>query len=107
MTAAIFGGLTAYVLMARRDFSFMGGALSIVTSVVFFGSIVYWFFGGAGGVGYSIVWVVLLGGWVLYDTSNILHRRHVGDHVAASVDLLVDFVYMFIHIAMILLGSRD
>ena len=34
-------------------------------------------------------------------------RRHVKDHVAASVDLLVDFVYMLIHIAMILLRSRD
>jgi FtsH-binding integral membrane protein len=51
--------------------------------------------------------VVLLSGWVLYDTSQIIHRRRIGEHVAASVDLLVDFVYLFIHIVMLLLSSRD
>lgn len=106
MTAGIFGGLTAYVLISRKDFSFIGGALSIVTSIVFFGSIAYFIFGGTAGFGFNILWVVLIGGWVLYDTSNVLHRRNVREHVAASVDLLVDFVYMLIYIAMILLNSQ-
>jgi len=30
----------------------------------------------------------------------------VNQHVAASVDLLIDFVYMFIYIVSILLDSR-
>jgi FtsH-binding integral membrane protein len=62
--------------------------------------------GGAGGIVYSIVWAVLLAGWVLYDTSKVMYRRRVTEHVAASVDLLVDFVFMFLHIVQILMASR-
>jgi FtsH-binding integral membrane protein len=107
MTAGVFGGLTAYVMVSRKDFSFMGGALSIITAIAFFGSFAFLMFGGGGGIGYNLIWVVILGAWVLYDTSKILHRRAVNEHVAASVDLLVDFVYLLIHIAMILMRSRD
>jgi FtsH-binding integral membrane protein len=43
-----------------------------------------------------------------HDTSQILHRRAVNQYVAASVDLLVDFVLMFLYVLMILLNSsRD
>ena len=66
------------------------------------------FFMGAGGsIWYSVAWLVLLSGWTLYDTSQVLHKRAVNQYVAASVDLLVDFVYMFIYILMILMRSRD
>jgi len=107
MTSCVFAGLTAYVFFTRKDFSFMGGALSIVTMVVFGGSILYFVMGGGGGVGYSVLWVLLLGAWVLYDTSKLLHHRRVGQHVAASVDLLVDFIYLFLHILNILMRSRN
>jgi len=105
MTACIFTGLTAYVFYTRKDFSAWGGAIGMITMAVFGVSVVMAFMGGGGGIIYSLVWVVLMGGWVLYDTSNILHRRHVDQHVAASVDLLVDFVYMFINLAMLILGG--
>ena len=92
------------MLLLRLDG--LGGALSILTSIALFGSIAYFIFGGSAGLGFNIIWVLLIGGWVLYDTSNVLHRRNVQEHVAASVDLLVDFVYMLIYIAMILLNSQ-
>ena len=107
MTATIFGALTAYVFLTKKDFSFIGGALALLTACVFGFGIVATLFGGfGGGAWWSLLWVVLLGGWILYDTSRILHHRHVSQHVAASVDLLVDFVFMFIHLALLLLG-RD
>ena len=106
LTSCVFGGLTAYVFMSKKDFSFIGGALSMITMIVFGISIIGVFMGGMPSI-WSLVWVVLLGGWVLYDTSNILHHRRVDQYVAASVDLLVDFIFMFIHIAMLLMGSRD
>jgi FtsH-binding integral membrane protein len=108
LTALVFTGLTAYVFTTRKDFSFLGGAISIIAMVLIGGAVLGFFLGASvGGIGWSVVWVLLLGAWVLYDTSKVLHHRRVGEHVAASVDLLIDFVYMFIHIALILLRSRD
>ena len=108
MTMCVFGGLTAYVFVTKKDFSFMGGALAVISMTLVGFALISFLFGGFGGSPiWSIIWVLLLGGWVLYDTSNILHHRRVDQYVAASVDLLVDFVYMFIHIAILLMGSRD
>ena len=107
MTACVFGGLTAYVFVTKKDFSFMRGALVVISWTLVGFALISFLFGGFGGSPiWSILWVVLLGGWVLYDTSNVLHHRRVDQYVAASVDLLVDFVYMFIHIASLLM-NRD
>jgi len=109
LTGCVFAGITAYVFYTKKDFSFIGGALWMVTWLLFGIGMVAAIFGGLGGSGaliYSCAMVLLLGGWVLYDTSKVLHRRHVSQYVAASVDLLVDFVYMFIYILSILLNSR-
>ncbi|MHC4956979.1 MAG: Bax inhibitor-1/YccA family protein [Planctomycetota bacterium] len=107
MTACVFGGLTAYVFFTKKDFSFMRGALVVVSWTMVGFALISFLFGGFGGSPiWSMIWVVLLGGWVLYDTSNVLHHRRVDQHVAASVDLLVDFVYMFIHILSLLM-NRD
>jgi FtsH-binding integral membrane protein len=110
LTGCAFTGLTAYVFFTKKDFSFLGGALWMGSLLLLGVGVVSMLFGGLGGGGGSIAYsafgVLLMGGWVLYDTAKVLHHRHVSEYVAASVDLLVDFVYMFIHIASILLNSR-
>jgi FtsH-binding integral membrane protein len=110
LTGCVFTGITAYVFFTKKDFSFLRGALWMLSWLALGVGILVTVFGGFGGASasivYSCVWVLLLGGWVLHDTSKVLHHRHVSEHVAASVDLLVDFVYMFIHIVSILLNSR-
>lgn len=105
LTSFTFGGLTAYVLLTKKDFSFLGGALTMVTVAVVGFLIIGSLFGFTGGAFMTLFIVILLGGWVLYDTSQVLHRRHVNQYVAASVELLVDFVLMFINILSLL--SRD
>ncbi len=109
LTGCVFTGITAYVFLTKKDFSFLGGALWMIGWIAFGLGIILSIFGGFGNqlaLLYSCGMVLLLGGWVLYDTSRVLHHRHVNEHVAASVDLLVDFVYMFIYIVSILLRSR-
>jgi len=109
LTGCVFTGITAYVFFTKKDFSFLGGALWMISWIAFGLGIVLSIFGGFGNstaLLYSCGMVLLLGGWVLYDTSKVLHHRHVNEHVAASVDLLIDFVYMFIYIVSILLRSR-
>lgn len=110
LTGCAFTGLTAYVFFTKKDFSFMRGALWMGSLLLLGVGIVAMAFGGGlgggGSIAYSAFGVLLMGGWVLHDTSKVLHHRHVSEYVAGSVDLLVDFVYMFIHIASILLNSR-
>jgi len=107
LTSAIFIGLTVYVFTTKKDFSFLRGAIWIASmSMLAIGALLY-FTGNSGGIWYSVIWVGVLAAWTLYDTSKILHHRHTNEAVAASVDLLLDFVYLFIHILMILMRSRD
>ena len=110
LTVSIFGALTAYVLTTKKDFSFLRGALWI-GSFAALAIVLLMSFTGLGAGAYTwipFVYVVLLAGWTLYDTSQILHRRPVNQHIAASVELLTDFVLMFLYIVMILLNSsRD
>jgi len=107
LTVALFGGLTAYVLTTRKDFSALRGALWMGSIGLMAIGLISVFMGSSMSIWYSVGWLVLLSGWTLYDTSQVLHKRNVNQYVAASVDLLVDFVYMFIYILMILMQSRS
>jgi FtsH-binding integral membrane protein len=108
LTGCVFVGLTAYTFFTKKDFSYLGGILSIASWTLIGVALISFVLGGfSGSPVWSILWVLLLAAWVLYDTSKLLHRRHVDEYVAASVDLLVDFVYLFIHIVFLLMGSRD
>ena len=66
-----------------------------------------WIFGFQLGVWYSIAGALLFSGFILYDTSRILHHYPTTAHVAAAVVLFTDVVILFQKILMILLRSRD
>jgi FtsH-binding integral membrane protein len=106
LTLALFGALTAYVLTTKKDFSALRGALWMGSIGLLAIGLISYFMGSNMGIWYSVGWLVMMSGWTLYDTSQVLHKRSVNQYVAASVDLLVDFVYMFLYILMILLRSR-
>ena len=81
ITGCIFGGLTAYTLSSKSDFSFLGGALSIGLFAAIGFSIFGFLLGGIGGGTYfyfSVGMVVLFSGFVLYDTSRIMHHYRYG-----------------------------
>lgn len=108
MTAGVFGGLTAYAWISRKDFSFLGGFLTVGIIGLVLASIVYMFIPGATGLGFAIacVGVLIMSGFVLYDTSNILHRYHTDEYVAGALDLFLDFYLMFWYIVQIFMGSN-
>jgi FtsH-binding integral membrane protein len=109
MTLAVFGGLTATVLITKKDFSFMGKFLMIggfaaigliVVSIVVGFDLGTWF---------SAAMVVLAGGYILYYTSNVLHHYHVGSHVAAALALFAAVALLFFYILrlVIALSGRE
>ena len=112
LTLTVFGALTAYVLTTKKDFSFMRGALAIGIGLAIGISIFAVF--GAGfavdivtGTGWSVAMVLLFGGFMLYDTSNILHRYPANMAATAAAMLFYDFVIMFIHMLRLVASRRD
>lgn len=114
LTILVFGGLSGYVLLTRKDFSFMGGFLMVglisLLGVIFFALIGNFFFGfhmELLHIAISIFAVLLFSGYVLYDTSNLLHRYSTDMVVPAALALMVDFIILFRNIVYLLAISRD
>lgn len=109
LTCAVFGGLTFYALTTKRDFLWMRGALYMGFFALM--AIIVLSFFGVGenlvqGWGISAAFVALMGGFVLYDTQNIMKRYPEHMAAAAAATLLIDFIIMFKHILMLLM-RRD
>ena len=107
LTGAAFGGLTAYVFISRKDFSFLGAALNMGLWVLF-GAIILSFFLHAAVLQLAIasVGVLLFSGYILYDTSRILHDREERDAVGAALRLFLDVINVFLFLLRIL-SSRS
>ncbi|HEY0074704.1 MAG TPA: Bax inhibitor-1 family protein, partial [Abditibacteriaceae bacterium] len=59
--------------------------------------------------GYWMAWIslFLFSGFVLYDTSQIIHRYDAKSYCAAALSLFLDFFNIFMAILRILAGSRS
>ena len=88
-TGAIFLGLSAYALTTRKNFSFMGGFLMVGILVAFLA--------GLGAVLFqlpvlalavSAMFVLLMAGLILYQTSEIIHGGET-NYIMATVTLYV------------------
>jgi FtsH-binding integral membrane protein len=108
LTFIAFGALTAYAFITKKDFSFMGGMLTVGLIMLIVGGLANVFFFKSSGASYWMAWVTLLlfSGYVLYDTSQIIHRYDAKGYVAAALALFLDFFNMFMAILRILGGRR-
>ena len=94
-TGAIFLGLSGYALVSRRNFSFMGGFLAVGILVAFLA--------GLGGIFFempmlslavSSMFVLLMAGLILFETSNIIHGGET-NYIMATVSLYVSIFNLF------------
>jgi FtsH-binding integral membrane protein len=108
-TLIMFGGLTAIVFFTRQDFSFLGTALWLAGIAAFALMVVGAIAGFNLGMWFSVAMVVFACGWILYDTSNVLHHYRPTQHVAASLALFASVALLFWYVLRILiaLSSRD
>lgn len=105
-TALAFLGLSGYALASRRDFSFMGGFLTVGILVAFVAGL-------AGillelpalSVTVSAMFVLLMSGLILYETSNIV-RGGETNYIMATVTLFVSIFNLFTSL-LHLLGFAD
>lgn len=94
-TGAIFLGLSAYVLTTKRDFSFMGGFL-MVGLMVLFGAIILSLFVNMPALSLAISagMVLLMSGFILFDTSRIINGGET-NYVRATVSLFINIFNLF------------
>lgn len=106
VTMAIFGGLTAVVFLTRKDFSFLRGILGLAGVGALVLIVVGVLFGLELGTWFSVAMVVVAGGAVLYDTSNVLHHFPEDRYVAAALELFASIALMFWYVLRLFM-SRD
>jgi FtsH-binding integral membrane protein len=106
VTVLIFGGLTGIVFLTRKDFSFMRGALGVASLGAVALVVCSLLFGFSLGVLFSVAMVVLAAGYILYNTSNILHHYRTDQHVSAALALFADVALLFWYVLRIFIGSR-
>ena len=94
-TGAIFLGLSGYALTTRKDFSFMGGFLIVGILVAFLAGIAAIFFElPALSLAVSSIFILLMSGLILYETSNIIHGGET-NYIMATVSLFVAIFNLF------------
>jgi uncharacterized protein len=106
-TLAIFGALTASVLITKKDFSFMRSALVMMSAAAMVLIVVSILFGFTLGIVFSIAMVILAAGQVLYYTSQVLAHYDPEDYVAASLALFSSVALMFWYVIRILMKLRE
>jgi len=101
-TGVIFFGLSGYALITRQDFSFMTGFL--------FSGILVAFLLGIGAIVFSIpalslavsaMFILLMSGMILYQTSEIIHGGET-NYILATISLYVSIYNLFLSLLQIL-----
>ncbi len=106
-TGIIFLGLSGYALTTQKDFSFMGGfliagllmALVVMLANIFFAI-------PALSLAISGVIIMLMSGFILYDTSRMIHDPNA-NYIMMTVGLYLNIFNLFIHLLHILGAMRD
>lgn len=95
ITLAIFVGLTLTVFVTRKDFSFLRGILSIAMFALIGVAFASWAFGFSIGALWCGAGVLVIGGYILYQTSMVMSTFPPTAHVAAATLLFTTLATLF------------
>ena len=101
-TGVIFLALSGYALTSRRDFSFMGGMLVVGMVLVFITMLANIFMEiPALSLALSAAIILIMSGFILYDTSRIIHGGET-NYIMATVGLYLSLYNIFVNLLMLL-----
>jgi FtsH-binding integral membrane protein len=106
VTLAIFIGLTATVFITKKDFSFMRGILSISLFALVGVALASALFGFHIGMIYSGFVILVMSGYILYETSLVMGYFRPTQYVSAALMLFGTIVTLFIHVLNIVASSQ-
>lgn len=101
-TGVIFLGLSGYALSTRKDFSFLGGFLMVGILVAFLAGLGAMFFAiPALSLAVSAMFILLMSGLILYQTSAIIHGGE-NNYILATVSLYISIYNLFLSLLHLL-----
>lgn len=105
-TGGLFALMSLAVFITRKDFSFLGsllwfGGFAAMGFILF--SILTGFDGGSI---FLYLMIALACGYILYDTSNVLHHYRIGQHAAAALALLSALFLLFWYVLQLFMSSQ-
>ena len=103
ITLAIFIGLTLTVFLTKKDFSFMRGVLAICTFAALGVIIASMMFGFHLGAIFSGLMILLMAGYILYQTSLVMAHFPPTGYVAASLMLFSTIATLFWYVLRLLM----
>ena len=108
-TGVIFLGLSGYALTTKKDFSFISGFLMVGILVAFLAGIGAMVFNiPALSLGVSAMFIMLMSGMILYQTSAIIHGGET-NYIMATVTLYISLFNLFTSLLHLLgaINGRD
>ena len=103
ITLAIFIGLTATVFITKKDFSFMRGALAIGSFAALGVIIASLAFGFSLGALFCGAMILLMAGYILFQTSLVMSYFPPSGYVAASLMLFSTVAMLFWYVLQMLM----
>lgn len=105
-TVLLVAGLTFTAFTTKKDFSFLRSFLNLAGFIALGTIVASVVFGFSLGVGFSALMVLLCAGFVLYDTSNIIHHYPTDRPAGAALHLFASIATMFWYILRIFMSRN-
>lgn len=105
-TGVLFLAMTAIVFVTRKDFSFLRSILMFGGFAAFGLIAVSVFCQFSLGPIFTYAMIAFACGYILYDTSNVLHHYRIGQHVAASLALFASVALLFWYLVQLFMSRR-
>lgn len=106
ITIAIFVGLTATVFITKRDFSFLRGVLTVGMFAVLGIIVASILFGFSLGALFCGAVILLMAGYILFQTTLIMKEFPPTFHVAAALMLFSTIATLFWYVLQLLMAIR-
>jgi len=106
VTLSLFTGLSAIVLVTKKDFSFLRAGLTVGFFIALGLIVAGMLFGFNLGLWFSVGMCVLAAGSILYQTSNLMNKYSQDQYVPAALGLFAALMLLFWYVLSIFL-SRD
>lgn len=106
ITLAIFAGLTAVVFLTKKDFSFLRGILAVCTFAALGVILASLAFGFSLGAIFCGAMILLMAGYILYQTSLVMAHFPPTAYVAAALMLFSTIATLFWYVLQLLMSLR-
>ena len=113
ITCLVFGGLSGFILVTGKDLSFMSGFLMIGLFLLIGAVVTTLLLQMAGialapvSIALSILAALIFSGFILTETSKMLHHYSTDMVIPAALSLLISFIVLFRTILVLLMSGRD